>query len=314
MEIQTVIDTIGMQENEKPHVQEIVIDEHAIYVNVTLGQYGQRRTIGEVEITTRAKRTEVSARKVLFRSKKYKAIATTYTKIRKLLDDYCLPSTRGGGVHILPYAILEQFHNEMTALVDEAQDRIIDFVEEWPLIVEQAKVDLQELFNPNDYPEPEALRTRFMVDFEYFTYNQGDLQFTSQKAYEYQVGQVKIKTEETIQKIEEALCSGFSELVKSMTWHLTPKEDGGAEKKYYKSKIQQLEEFISLFQHRNLTQNEELEILVQKAGNLLQGVEPEDIKQSDSLAHHLKVEFGHIQQSLEQFSYKQRRQYSLEED
>jgi hypothetical protein len=289
-------------------VIKVDVTKQCFFLDITLGMYGQTRRSGGIEVITDAKKDHVVTSKFLFKSKKYKQIISAYSDIRRLVSYYCLPSQRRG-FHLIPKSILVLFDEKLKILMEQAQDRIDEFVTQWPGIIAQAQVDLGDLFDATQYPSAGTINEHFNIDHEYVNFNITDLEETSAELYLEHEKRALVKAEAGARQVESALCSAFEELVESLVHHLTPAEDGGS-KRFYGSRITQLIEFLDLFKHRNLTGNTNLDALVERSQKLLSGLEPVDIKRSTSLTTHLQSQFKEIGNQLEKFSSGAGRIYS----
>jgi hypothetical protein len=295
---------------ETPVVTQVDVTQQCFHLDMTLGMYGQTRKSGGIEVITDAKKDHVLTSKFLFKSKKYREIVSAFSEIRRHMDRYCLPSQKRG-FRLVPKSILSSFDEELKILMEQAQDRINEFAAQWPGVVAQAKIDLGELFDANQYPSADAILTYFQVDREYLNFNTTGLEETSAELYLEHEKRAVEKAEAGARQVENALCSAFGELVESLVHHLTPSAEGGS-KAFHGSRITQLVDFLDLFKHRNLTGNENLDALVVRSQKLLDGLAPVDIKNSTTLTSHLKTQFKEIESQLGKFVSGANRLYSWE--
>ena len=88
-------------------------------------------------------------------------------------------------------------------------------------------------------------------------------------------------------EIRTALRAGFVDLVSRVGERLTPSADG--KRTVLKgSLVEGLQEFLALFDAKNLSDDRELKRLVDQARALVDGVSPDDLRKSDDVRNEIR--------------------------
>ena len=102
-----------------------------------------------------------------------------------------------------------------------------------------------------------------------------------------------------VDEIRLALRTSFAELVQHAADRLAPVQDGKP-KIFRDSLIKNMEEFFHYFQAKNLTEDVELESLVEKARAALNGVTPDVLRDSDNLRLEVQRTMTQIKETMDQ--------------
>ena len=97
---------------------------------------------------------------------------------------------------------------------------------------------------------------------------------------------------------EQAFASELTDLVEHLTERLTGQVDGKP-KVFRDSTIENLIEFFRRFRQLNVRSNEELDELVSQAEQIVQGVEPQSLRDNHVLRQTVASELGGIRNSLD---------------
>jgi hypothetical protein len=90
----------------------------------------------------------------------------------------------------------------------------------------------------------------------------------------------------------------FADLIEHAASRLTVNPDG--KKTVFKaSTISNIEEFLNLFDSRNVVGDTELKTLVERARQVLHGVKPEDLRGQDSLRASIRDAFTNIKATMD---------------
>lgn len=109
-------------------------------------------------------------------------------KIHKVIDaarirhyEMTLPWTTTGlndvgrrtGGRLLPNTLFFEYTKEMAGFKHEMQAALDDFVPEYPSLVDKAKGKLGKRFDPREYPNADAIRSHFVLSFDFQPIPQG---------------------------------------------------------------------------------------------------------------------------------------------
>jgi hypothetical protein len=103
-----------------------------------------------------------------------KEVQAAYLSARALHYQLTLPwvtnptvSDRKTGPRLLPNLLFDRYLTEMSKLRREAHRKLGDFIAEYPDLAYRARQNLAGMANVNDYPDPEDLRKRFKLSFDF---------------------------------------------------------------------------------------------------------------------------------------------------
>ena len=116
--------------------------------------------------------------------------------------------------------------------------------------------------------------------------------------YQQEWNRVRARFEEAVQLAERAFTDELSGLIAHLGERLSGAEDGRP-KIFRDSAIENLHEFFERFQRLNIHSSSELEALVGRAQSLLQGVEPQQLRDSNGLRQQLATQLSGVQSVLE---------------
>jgi hypothetical protein len=164
-------------------------------------------------------------------------------------------------------------------------------------IREDARQRLGRLYNPADYPE--AVRGLFAVDWEFPSVEPpGYLMRLSPDIYQQEQERVARRFEEAVQLAEQAFLAEFARLVSHLTERLGNDPDG-QRRIFRDTAVTNLNEFFQRFQHLNVRSSQDLDRLVEQAQQLVQGVNPQELRDNNGLRQHITAEMGRVQTELE---------------
>lgn len=109
---------------------------------------------------------------------------------------------------------------------------------------------------------------------------------------------MQARFDEAVQLAEQAFIEELSRLIEHLGERLSGEADGKP-KVFRDSMVTNLSEFFARFGDLNVRSNAQLDELVQRAQRLLSGVEPQQLRDSDSLRKRLASQLSGVQSSLD---------------
>lgn len=109
---------------------------------------------------------------------------------------------------------------------------------------------------------------------------------------------MQVRFDEAVQLAEAAFTEEIAKLVEHLSERLNGEVDGKA-KVFRDTAVTNLTEFFERFRSLNVRSNEQLDDLVQRAQNVLQGVEPQQLRDNSSLRQRLVTQLASVQSSLD---------------
>ena len=281
--------------------------EKTICLTVFTGRPGNSKKVKNQAVDIDSDALHVS--KTLLESPEYEAIKSFDRATDKWLDSKSVPSFFRRGVVCIPFDFVEQVDSYLETR-EVGRLRLIDvFMEmydqrkaEAQTRLESVKVGeiLKDLFDPQDYPPNSLVRASFR--FEYHWVNMGTpgkLKMISQAFFNKAKERASVKWEEAEQNITVLRRMEFKGLVDHLVDRLAPDEKGGM-KRFHKTTVEKVRKFLDSNSIKNVTNDEELDQLVNATRKLLEGVDVDSIKDSDHLRSNIQKGFGIVKDCLDQ--------------
>lgn len=260
--------------------------ENAVLMTLRFFAPGNHGRVDSKKVDTNADKNLLHVSKALLDSEEYRAIMNHRWAWRhRYLGSRALPSLLyGTATYVLPLALLSEVERKCDEYAQEDRRLVDVFCEAYPERVLEAKSRLRDEFNQEDYPPVETVRAAFRFKKSYMTVGTPEsLANVDAALYARERSNFYESLVETASEIRGVLREGLAELVEWMVGRL---EDGGDGKekifgKPFDTRLEKMRDFLSTFEARNLTDDSELGLLVDKAQALLRGVNAETVKGED---------------------------------
>ena len=125
------------------------------------------------------------------------------------------------------------------------------------------------------------------------------LQHFSPEMYRQECQRVQSRFDEAVQLAEQAFMEELSRLVEHLTERLSGQDDGKP-KVFRDSAIANLTEFFERFRSLNVRSNEQLDELVLSAQRIVQGIEPQQLRDNQWLRQSITTRMTAVQAGLDQ--------------
>lgn len=241
----------------------------------------------------------ISAGKKLIDTKyeSYKALTSIKSKINSFWKSNSLPYPEPG-IRLIKQdridefnAMLEDYREQLGAGVRILDDHFME-------IKEAARIRLGDLFDASDYPS--SLEDEFEVTWDFPSVEPPEyLQRLNPDLYQEQAERVSRRFERAVELAEAAFVEELDRLVNHLAERLSGDEDGRP-KIFRDSAITNLGEFFSRFRDLNVGSNEQLDQLVGRCEQLMNGIQPQGVRDNDSLRRSLSTNLAAVQSSLDQ--------------
>jgi len=279
---------------------------NAALFTFTFHRWGNRRKAdttpeGAIDDEDKAKKRVRSTLR-LIESEAYDTINSYINEARQWLLGRCMPSYMVKGVFFVKLDQVETFEAKIAEVKEwMSKTGLPDLLSDYERAIDQAEVDLRavsrtlrsaELFNRADYPKPNDLRSRYYVTHNWMSF--GVPQNLPLKIREQEETKIKAKFEDAAAEITEALRAAFNELLTTATARLTANPNG--KKMIIRSAlVDNFNEFIETFNARNLTDDRQLEQLVEQARALMKGVSAETLRTRPTVRRSVAAQLLNLQ-------------------
>jgi len=252
-----------------------------VCIKVRLSTMGNTRKVSTSQIEADADKDLLRVSKHLLDSAELKAIGRFDGEIRRFLYNICLPFEVG--IHLLPIAAIEAVEQKLRQFAEQRQELVKSFLVVYPALCQDAAKRLRGLYNPADYPPASDVEREFGFSWHYVSFGVPDqLKGISQEVWQQEREKAAQRMAEASSEIQQVLRETMAKLVQHMAERLKVGADGKPVR-FKETTVSNLVEFLANFEFRNVTDDAELQGLVNQARTLLQGVEAEDLRSTGEL-------------------------------
>lgn len=254
--------------------------DKTMFLFVRFGMLGNSRKVSGSEVLeTDADKALLKVSKLLLDSEELEAIKKADGKMRQFLYNSCLPFE--AGVYLLPDGMAPRVNTRLTEYKAERSALVSKFVAAYPELCKSAAKRLGSLYNVADYPNAEVLASKFAFSWRYRSFGvPSKLQGFSAAMFEEE----KEKAASDIANATEAITTLMRQSLLEMTAHLQERlttGDDGKQKILRESAVKNVQEFLSTFELRNVTNDKELSAIVAKAKALISGTNAEALRSNE---------------------------------
>jgi len=201
------------------------------------------------------------------------------------------------GIRLIRQDRIEQFNDQMTEMRQDLLEAAQQLDRQLPALKQAAKDRLGELYNPADYPN--SLEDLFAVQWEFPSVEPPEyLLQLKPELYEQERRRMTARFEEAVTLAEEAFTAELARLVSHLTDRLTGTEDGKP-RIFRDSALENLHEFFERFRSLSVRSNQQLEEVVRTAQKALRGVEPQKLRDAQSLREEVAKKLSGVQSVLD---------------
>lgn len=162
---------------------------------------------------------------------------------------------------------------------------------------EKASEQLGDLFNPDDYPN--SIQGEFSLDWDFPSIEPpAYLKNIHPDLYEQECQRIRGRFEEAVRLAEQAFVAKFHELVSHLADRLKGDVDGKP-KVFRDSAIENLNAFFSEFKSLDVGSNGELQQLVNKAQDAVNGITASDLREDDNTRNDVGAKLAEIGLTLD---------------
>ncbi len=226
----------------------------------------------------------------------YKAVTGVRNRIVSYWKGMSLPFPEPG-IRLIRQDEIDVFNSHLNRLREELADAVTTLDEQYAELRSAARLRLGSLYDVADYPV--TLAGLFDVSWDFPSVEPPPyLQQLNPELYEAECQRVRARFDEAVQLAEEAFTEELAKLVSHLTDRLSGSDDGQP-KVFRDSAVENLSEFFQRFRNLSLSSDEQLDGLVDQVQQLMQGIEPQQLRRSDTLREHVSRELASVQSALD---------------
>ena len=277
------------------------VKDLAVCLSLSFGRFQITKKVRVEKVEVDADKEMIGVHKKILDSNAYKAITSLDSTISNYVKARALPSLLRRGIYLLPVAMVQDIEGAIEEFRIQRDTLIEEFLADYDREILSARERLASLYNEQDYPSAEEVRGRFILTYRIFSAEVPEaLADLSSLVYEREKERAKKFWEDSKLVIEEKLTEEFSGLVNHLVERLHT-EPGEKPKIFKDTLLGNFDDWVELFESRNLTKNEALNEQVQKARAVLRTVSPNDLRKNAPLRQEIQQSFAAIKQATDQF-------------
>jgi len=272
-------------------------------VRIAFTWFGVRKTLSQEQKaqaadTFGAEGTYLSAAKKLLDTSHpaYRAVTGVRGRIIAYWKGVSLPYPEPG-IRLIRQDDVPTFSVQFTTLKAELQEAVEALNDRYGELRRAARTRLGRLFSESDYPS--SLTGLFDVSYDFPSVEPPRyLRQLSPQLYEQESARIAARFDEAVQLAEQAFVGELDKLVSHLTERLSGTVDGQP-KVFRDSAVENLLDFFDRFRHLNIRSNEQLDDLVGRARNVVQGVEPQQLRDNQTLRQQVASQLASVQSALD---------------
>jgi len=226
----------------------------------------------------------------------FKAVTGVKGRIVSLWKAMTLPYPEPG-VRLIRQDQIETLNSQMQILKDQLDEAVWRLDEHYAELKSAAGQRLGTLYNPADYPD--SLQGLFQVTWDFPSVEPPDyLRQLHPDLYRQECERVAARFDEAVRLAEQAFMEELQQLVAHLTERLAGQVDGKP-KVFRDSAINNLTEFFERFRELNVRSSEDLDRMVGQCQQIVRGVQPQSLRDDQSLRQSVAKELGQMQNVLD---------------
>ena len=274
-----------------------------IAVKVVFTWMGVSRTLSKEQKSVAANAfnadgESISASKKLLDSKHpaWSAITKIKGEATKYWKDGSLPFPEPG-LRLMGRERVGDFNERMDQFNRELDDAVQALELHYGEMRDAARQRLGSLFDSGDYPS--TLIGAFAIEHSFPPTEVPDyLRELSPAVYQRECERVQTQFSNAVEMAEQMFFEQLSELVEHLAERLSA-DESGKQKTFRDSTLTNLTEFFARFNELSIGSNRELEDLVARTQSVIRGVEPQRLRDSDSLRQQIVTQMAAVQSTLD---------------
>jgi hypothetical protein len=275
--------------------------EGTVMLNLSLGQVSNRK---KIDSDTAAIDTEIDKDMLhvgvdLYDSKELRACQSFLARMKLGVKSKAVPSFFRGGIYLVKHEGFEEVDEILHKAVKDFEPLVDAFAAVAEERKEESRARLGPAFNAAFYPTPEAIKSLYSIEWNWFTMQTPDsLKKLNAAIYEREVNKAEQSFKTAADSINTMLATEAKKLVEHMVERLTPGPDGKV-KVFKRNSIEAIQKFLDGFSLRDIGTTEALQTEVQRMGQLIDGVDSKSLRQSESLREDVSTGFKKISKALD---------------
>jgi len=219
----------------------------------------------------------------------FKAVTAVRSRAVSYWKGISLPFPEAG-IRLVRQDDVGSINMQLTTLRAELEEVVEQLDDAYVELRLAARQRLGSLYNEADYPESRL----FDMSWDWPSVEPPPyLQRLSSDLYREECQRVQARFDEAVRLAESAFLEELSGLVTHLTERLAGHDDGKP-KVFRDSAVENLTQFFERFRHLNVNSSEQLDQLVGEAQQIVRGVQPQQLRDNQSLRQHVAEQLSGV--------------------
>jgi hypothetical protein len=285
--------------------------DRAVLLSLSISSVGVKRKVRSSEVETDADRGMIHVSKDILQCDVLDDIRKHDQETRSWIGARALPSMFRAGVYLWPIALVADSDAYLQGRAESRAALVGRFCDAYLMAKADAERRLGSLYNPTDYLAVDVVRGKFSLSYQYIEISApGRLRDILPEIFERERDKAAAQWANAIEEARDMLRGQLAGLVEHMAERMKPGEDGKP-KRFKASMVEGFQEFLGLFQARNIADDSELAAVVERCRALMSGVSADAIRSSDELRDRLAAGMDEIRGSMDGLIVSQGRRIDL---
>ncbi len=230
------------------------------------------------------------------RHPRFKAVSSVRSRTGAYWRAMSLPFPEAG-IRLIRQDAIDAFNQQLTEFNAELNEAVAQLDEQYVSLKAAARERLGSLYNENDYPV--SLSGLFDVTWDFPSVEPPSyLRQLNPELYEQEARRVASRFDQAVQLAEQAFVEELGRLVSHLTERLVG-DDDGRPKIFRDSAVGNLNDFFERFRALNVRSNDQLDDLVVRCQQVVAGVEPQELRDSQRLRQEVASQLSTVQSVLD---------------
>jgi hypothetical protein len=270
--------------------------ENSVLLKTSFSKLGASKKADMSKVQVNGDKERLKLSKLLYASPEYQAIGKFDGEVNRRIASWAIPCNAGfRGVCILPLKLMDRADAYLSACIEKRKELVAAFVEVFPAEVDEARIRLGDQFNEDNYPPVDKVAEQFAMSYAYVTFKVPDN--LPEEVKKREADKLTARFTEVESDVRDAMRESLAKLTQHLADSLQVGEDGKP-KIFRDSSVNNLIEFLELFNDRNITNDKELEQLAQKAKDVIAGVDPDSLRKTTSIRNSVREGMKEISNNI----------------
>jgi hypothetical protein len=276
---------------------DVKILENSSLFTIRFSRWGNVRKADKSLIQADSEKRMLKLSKNLVESPEYEKICNFHNQVKKWILDRSVPSYIKEGIFLFNLSMVESVEVYLKQKLIEQKELVDAFCEAYPAQKEASKGKLNGQYRELDYPITEDMKKLFGFSWNWIQF--GIPENLPKEIFEAEKEKAEKLWAEATEQITFCLRESFKKLIEHAVDRLRT-SPGEKPKVFRDSLITNIRDFIETFNTRNLTNDVDLKILIEKSREILTNATgPETLRGNEALRNYTAKQFDDIKTTLD---------------